>query len=258
MEVHFRFDCWSSHCWLLILPPESTVNSVDHQLPHCWPSTLSLLTVDHRLPHCWPSTLSLLTVDHWLPHCWPSHCWLLTLSLLTVDSFPPPPESTVNSVDRRSPHCWPSVHFVSGPPGHSMRSTGWPLVVLKIADVWVRWRYVETVKTSISYSLNAITVYLKLNDSVWWDTYRWPHLKPRFGKKKCVQHVLVIDSTVVYFPSFIQTFLYFSQSIMKWSFLVEIQCFVSKMCYSNCKSGMASFFLFVGLHFILSVVIQKK
>ena len=35
MEVHFKFDCWSSHCWLLIPPPESTVNSVDCWLPHC-------------------------------------------------------------------------------------------------------------------------------------------------------------------------------------------------------------------------------
>ena len=41
-------DCWPSHCWLLIYPPpRSTVNSVDRQLPHCWPLTLSLLTVDH-------------------------------------------------------------------------------------------------------------------------------------------------------------------------------------------------------------------
>ena len=83
----------------------STVNSVDHWLPHCWTPTLSLLTVDHQSPHCWLSTLSLLTVDHRSPHCWPStlslltvdhqspHCWLLTLSLrLTVDCWPS--------------HCW--------------------------------------------------------------------------------------------------------------------------------------------------------
>ena len=92
--------------WLLILPPESTVNSVDCQLPHCWPSTLSLLTVDHRSPHCWPLTLSLLTVDHWSPHY-----WLLILSLLTVD---PPPR--INSqqcwsliADPLTVDCWLSI-----------------------------------------------------------------------------------------------------------------------------------------------------
>ena len=77
-------DCWSS-------PPESTVNSVDHESPDCWPLTLSLLTVDRQSPHC----------------------WLLTLSLLTVD----PPH--VHFVENNE---------ISVPPRHSVRSTGWPLV----------------------------------------------------------------------------------------------------------------------------------
>ena len=94
--------CWSlslltvdpPHCWLLIInrltvdslipltvdcwyPPGSTVNSVDHRSPLCWPSTLSLLTVDHWLPHCW-----LLTLPHRINS---QQCWLLITSLLTVD-----------------------------------------------------------------------------------------------------------------------------------------------------------------------------
>ena len=79
-------DCWSliaslltfnplivdrqpSHCWLLIAslltadspppppPPGSTVNSVDHQLPHYWLLIVDRLTVDRRPSHCWLSTL---------------------------------------------------------------------------------------------------------------------------------------------------------------------------------------------------------
>ena len=40
---HLTVDCWPSHCWLLILPPRSTVDSVDRRSPHCWLLTLSLL-----------------------------------------------------------------------------------------------------------------------------------------------------------------------------------------------------------------------
>ena len=116
--THNAIDCWSSPHQLSI-PPRSTVNSVDHQSPHCWPLTLCLLMVDHRSPHCWPLTLSLLIVDHQLPRC-----WLLTLSLLTVDPPPQDQQSTVLitwlphcwlltlsllTIDRWSSHCWPST-----------------------------------------------------------------------------------------------------------------------------------------------------
>ena len=92
-------DRRSPHCWLstlslltvdqqstvliinhLTVDCQSTVNSVDCQLPHCWPLTLSLLTVD--LP---PLGSTVNSVDHWSPHC-----WLSTLSLLTVDPPHPP------------------------------------------------------------------------------------------------------------------------------------------------------------------------
>ena len=78
----------------LSIPPRSTVNSVDHWLPHCWPLIVNCLTVDHWPSHCWLLIVDCLTVD-----CWPSHCWLLTLSLLTVD---PPPQ--INSQQ-----CWSSI-----------------------------------------------------------------------------------------------------------------------------------------------------
>ena len=95
-------DCWSS-------PPESTVNSVDHWLPHCWLLTLSLLTVDCQSPHCWPSTLSLLTVDHLTVDHWPSHCWLLIINCLTVDHQPSHCWLLIVdclTVDHWPSHCW--------------------------------------------------------------------------------------------------------------------------------------------------------
>ena len=124
---------------------QSTVNNVDHWLPHCWLSIASLLTVDCWSPHCWLSTLSLLIIDHLTVDCWASITSLLTLSLLTVD---PPPRInsqqcwlfitsllTINplTVDRWSPHCWLlsidhltvdplTVDCWSSPPGSTVNS----------------------------------------------------------------------------------------------------------------------------------------
>ena len=92
---HLSVDCWHSLCWLLIwLPPGSTVNSVDRQLPFCWLLTLSLLTVDLAPPRINSQ------------QCWSSIAFLLTVDPLTVDCWSAPPGSTVNSVDHRLPLCW--------------------------------------------------------------------------------------------------------------------------------------------------------
>ena len=121
--AHNAIDCWSSPCQLLI-PPRSTVNSVnclavDHWPSHCWllicpppriKSTVLIvnhLTVDHWPPHCWPLIVDCLTVDNSQPsHCWLLIALLLTINPLTVDCWSSPPGSTVNSVDRQLPHCW--------------------------------------------------------------------------------------------------------------------------------------------------------
>ena len=57
----------------IVGPPGSTVNSVDCQSPHCWPSTLSLLTVD--LPPQ-DQQLTVLIVNRLTVDCQPSHHWL--------------------------------------------------------------------------------------------------------------------------------------------------------------------------------------
>ena len=122
MEVHFKFDCWPSHSWLLILPLQnqhSTVLIIDHltvdcQPSHFWSLIASLLTVDppHQNQQCWSLITSLLTIDPLTVDCWSS-----ITSLLTVDP------SHVHFVENNE---------ISVPPRHSMRSTGWPLVWFKI------------------------------------------------------------------------------------------------------------------------------
>ena len=92
----------------------STVNSVDHWLPHCWVDPLtvdcwlsitSLLTVDPLTVDCWSSISSLLTIDPLTVDCWSSITSLLTIDPLTVDCWSSPPGSTV-SVDCQLPHYW--------------------------------------------------------------------------------------------------------------------------------------------------------
>ena len=58
-------DCWSSIASLLTVDPLT----VD-----CWSSIASLLTVDPLTVDCWSSPLesTVNSVDHRSPHCWPS------------------------------------------------------------------------------------------------------------------------------------------------------------------------------------------
>ena len=80
MEVHFKFDCWPSHCWLLILPPPESSQQ-------CWSSITSLLTINPLTVDCWSSIASLLTVDPLTVDCWSLIASLLTIDPLTVDCW---------------------------------------------------------------------------------------------------------------------------------------------------------------------------
>ena len=104
VEVHFKFDCWPSHCWLLILPPQ--INS-----QQCWSLITSLLTVDPS--HCWLLIVNRLTVDCWSSppessqQCWSSITSLLTINPLTVDCWSS--IASLLTIDPLTVDCWSSI-----------------------------------------------------------------------------------------------------------------------------------------------------